>query len=55
VFEDNEGSYSSAMFDMDTLTYYDGEYISKLEWYKIHNFEAVVECWNRLQKKIINF
>lgn len=55
VYDDNPGSYSSGFLDMDNLVYYNGQYITKLEWYKIHNFEAVIECWNRLQNLLSTF
>lgn len=53
VWDNNPGNYNSGFMDLDVIQNINGKIIPKYDWYLQNGFEAVIECWNRLQK-IIN-
>jgi hypothetical protein len=50
VFDDTPGSYSSGCMDLDVVKNINGKISTMYDWYLEHGFEAIIECWHRLQK-----
>lgn len=54
VFGNEPYEYSSGFMDFNESCYYKGELNTMLYWYQKHQFEAKIECWNRLQSLLNN-